>query len=59
MIWESCYWKEPLLEMAGRLRALKAGRHRLTEKRLVELERDIFIGFYSIRKLLFPVPKVR
>jgi hypothetical protein len=58
MIWESCYWKEPLLEIAGRLRSLKTGRHRLTEKRLVELERDIFIGFYSIRKILWPVPKV-
>ena len=58
MIWESCYWKEPLLEMAARLRLLKTGRRRLTEKRLVELERDIFIGFYSIRKIFGPVPRV-
>jgi hypothetical protein len=58
MIWESWYWKQPLLDMAARLRLLKTGRRRLTEKRLVELERDIFIGFYSIRKILDGVTRV-
>jgi len=50
MIWESYYWKTPLLRMARRLRALKTAGE-LSEKQLVQIERDIFIGFYSIRKL--------
>jgi hypothetical protein len=58
MIRESWYWKQPLLEMAGRLRLLKTGRRRLTEKRLAELERDIFIGFYSVRKIFDAVARV-
>jgi hypothetical protein len=58
MIWESWYWKQPLLEIAARLRLLKTGRRRLTEKRLVELERDIFIGFYSVRKIFDGLTRV-
>jgi hypothetical protein len=56
MIFESGDWKEPLLEMAARLRSLK--RTRLTEKRLAQLERDIFIGFYSVRKIFDAVTRV-
>jgi hypothetical protein len=56
MIFESGDWKEPLLEMAARLRSLK--KTRLTEKRLAQLERDIFIGFYSVRKIFDTVTRV-
>lgn len=51
MIWESCYWKQPLLEMAGRLQHLKTAST-LSDQELAQVERDIFIGFYSVRKLL-------
>jgi hypothetical protein len=44
--------------MAVRLRLLKTGRRRLTEKRLAELERDIFIGFYSVRKIFDAMTRV-
>ena len=51
MIWESTYWKEEILRHAQRIR-----RHQ-TLKRWVErstsrLEKDLMIGFYSIRKLI-------
>ena len=57
MIWESWHWKKPLLEMAGRLRSLKNAKE-LDQETLVQLERDIFIGFYSVRKLFDTVTKV-
>lgn len=57
MIWESSYWKQPLLEMAGRLRALKSATE-LSEEQLVQIEKDILIGFYSVRKLFETVTKV-
>jgi hypothetical protein len=57
MIWESRYWKKPLLRTAKRLRALKnAGE--LGDKQYVQLERDIFIGFYSVRKLFETFGKI-
>lgn len=57
MISESRYWKQPLLEMADRLEASEAAK-KLSEAQLVDIERGIFIGFYSIRKLLDCVTKV-
>ena len=51
MISESWYWKKPLLGMANRLRKLSSAR-RLTQRQLVQIERDVFIGFYSVRKLI-------
>ena len=57
MISESWYWKKPLLDMALRLRKLKAASH-LTKRQLVQIERDIFIGFYSVRKLIETITKV-
>jgi hypothetical protein len=57
MIWESWYWKQPLLEMADRLRSYKS-QDDLSEEVLVQIERDIFIGFYSIRKLIESVTKI-
>ncbi len=51
MIWESCHWKEPLLENRRYLL-----RFRYTdstqENTLAKLEKIIFLGFYSIRKLV-------
>jgi hypothetical protein len=57
MIWESEDWKKPLLHMAKRLRSLKRATD-LTEKNLAQIERDIFVGFYSIRKLFDALIKV-
>ncbi|EGR0582445.1 hypothetical protein LT011_18305 [Vibrio cholerae] len=50
MIYESSYWKQPLLESAKRLIAMKSEID-LSEETLAQIEKDIFIGFYSIRKL--------
>jgi len=49
MIWESWYWKQPLLEVADRLESFKASQD-LSEDQVAQVERDIFIGFYSVRK---------
>lgn len=57
MIWESWYWKKPLLEMAGRLREFKFTAD-LNGEQLAQIERDIFIGFYSVRKLIETITKV-
>jgi len=57
MISESWYWKEPLLEAAERLRSFKRARE-LHGEDLATIERDIFVGFYSIRKLFEAVAKV-
>src|SRR5215467_6617939 len=51
MISESWYWKKPLLDMAMRLQKFRTAK-RLTPKRLIQIERDVFIGFYSVRKLI-------
>jgi hypothetical protein len=51
MIWESCYWKEPLIRLTKKLKQWNKQRN-WTEERLVNLEREIFISFYSIRKLM-------
>ncbi len=57
MIWESWYWKQPLLEMADRLSVLKTVEE-LTEEDMVQIEKDILIGFYSVRKLIESPTKV-
>jgi len=57
MIWESRYWKEPLLKMALRLHKLRDCR-KINERQMAKIEQDIFIGFYSIRKLIETVTKV-
>jgi hypothetical protein len=51
MIWESCHWKQPLLDMADRLADWQSSND-LSDEALAQIERDIFIGFYSIRKLV-------
>jgi len=51
MIWESAYWKQPLLKAAAYLQRVKI-TNRTKESTFVKIERELFIGFYSIRKLL-------
>lgn len=51
MIHESRYWKAPLLDAKKRLLAV-AEPGELSEEHLAQIERDLFIGFYAIRKLL-------
>lgn len=57
MIRESSYWKKPLLSIAKRLRRFKTDAE-ITERQLANIERDIFIGFFSVRKLLDAITKV-
>ena len=58
MITESYYWKLPLLEMADRFR-LVASKEDLTDEEYAAYERDLFIGFYSVRKLFEGLRKSR
>ncbi|WP_152484018.1 hypothetical protein [Halomonas sp. THAF5a] len=51
MIYESSYWKEPLLKAATWLRRVRLGEN-IRESTLVQVEEELFIGFYSVRKLL-------
>ena len=51
MIWESSHWKEPLLKSASWLRSVRLSEN-TQERTFVRIEKEIFIGFYSIRKLL-------
>jgi len=57
MIWESWYWKKPLLDMAQRLEDLKSVTE-ITDELFVQIEKDIFIGFYSIRKLIETITRL-
>jgi len=58
MVSESHYWKEPLLEMASRFDAMKKYDD-LTDEQFAQIERDIFIGFYSVRKLFETPTKLK
>jgi hypothetical protein len=51
MIWESAYWKEELFRNANRLKKRTIQR-RWLERSHAGLEKDVMIGFYSIRKLI-------
>lgn len=51
MIWESQFWKEDLVKLALRLQKRRSQR-RWPERSLAKLEKEVFIEFYSIRKLL-------
>jgi hypothetical protein len=51
MIQESRYWKAPLLRAANWLERLRM-EELSYERSIVRIERELFIGFYSIRKLL-------
>jgi hypothetical protein len=51
VISESRYWKQPLVTYASRLAKLARARC-LSERKLAHAERDLFFGFYAVRKLL-------
>lgn len=51
MIWDSTIWKEDLFKAAQRLSRRKAQR-RWTERSLMLVEKDVFVGFYAVRMLL-------
>lgn len=51
MIHGSSYWKNDLLKLANRLE-LRLIQTRWGEKNFYTIEKEIFIGFYSIRKLI-------
>jgi hypothetical protein len=51
MIYESRYWKEPLLRAASWLEKLRV-RDETIDVSLARVEREVFIGFFAIRKLL-------
>lgn len=50
MFYESFYWKQPLLKMADRIEKY-AVRGELTARQAAQCERDMFLGFYTVRKL--------
>jgi len=51
LIHESVHWKKPLLAAANWLDLLRI-RKRNEERSFVRIERELFVGFYAIRKLL-------
>lgn len=51
MIYESLYWKEDLIKVAEKL-SKREKQKRWNEKTFVSVEKDIFISFYAIRKLI-------
>jgi hypothetical protein len=51
MIWESQYWKDPLLKSAEYLRRVRLAEN-TSERTFVRIEKEIFLGFYAVRKLL-------
>jgi len=51
MIHESSYWKEPLLAAADCLSEIRIDEEEPDDD-LARVEREVLIGFYSIRKLL-------
>jgi hypothetical protein len=50
MIYESSYWKEPLLKTARWLVGVRLSE-RTRERTYVRIERELFVSFYAIRKL--------
>ena len=57
MITESYYWKKPLLAGAKIIRK-HVDAEAISEAQFARIEREIFIGFYAIRKLLEATGKV-
>lgn len=51
MIWESCHWKDPLIDLADKIKSWE-NNSKLDEPDFVEIERELMLGFYSIRKLV-------
>lgn len=57
MITESFYWKKPLLRGASIIRNYME-KDKISDAQFARVERELFIGFYAIRKLLEAVGKV-
>lgn len=57
MISESCYWKKPLLAGAKVIRKYMDAKE-ISDAQYVRIEREIFIGFYAVRKILEATAKV-
>lgn len=51
MIWESHHWKDPLLKSAEYLRRVRLSEN-TSERTFVRVEKELFLGFYAVRKLL-------
>ncbi|MBL5900529.1 hypothetical protein I7V27_16510 [Lelliottia amnigena] len=51
MIHESYYWKDDLLKLSRKLES-RLLQSRWGERNLYTIEKEIFIGFYSVRKLI-------
>ncbi len=51
MIWESEYWKMPLIKSAEYLRRVNLS-DRTSERTFVRIEKELFLDFYAVRKLL-------
>lgn len=57
MITESYFWKKPLLTGASIIRKYME-KEDISEAQFARIEREVFIGFYSVRKLLEATGKV-
>ena len=57
VIHESYYWKQPLLESVIKFKECEA-LEEINEEVYVKIEQAVFIGFYSIRKLLETETKI-
>lgn len=57
MIWESGPWKDHLAKTAKQIAKWRT-QTRWTEASLVKIEKEIFFGFYAIRKLLETKTKI-
>ncbi|MCS6725760.1 hypothetical protein, partial [Proteus mirabilis] len=51
MIYDSVYWKDELIKLADKLE-MRVIQRRWWDKSYYTLEKEIFLGFYSIRKLI-------
>jgi hypothetical protein len=51
LIYDSSFWKDDLLKLAKKLE-LRLAQKRWSEKSYFAVEKEIFLGFYSIRKLI-------
>lgn len=51
MISDSLYWKDELLKLSQKV-GLRLAQRRWSQRSLFAVEKEVFIGFYSIRKLI-------
>jgi len=50
MIFESCYWKDPLLDLVKEIEKWESTLS-ISEEGFANIERQLMMGFYSVRKL--------